>query len=76
MEARMTSARRMARHRTARRARGMRAVQIWVPDTRTEAFAAAARHACEVVNAAPDRQESMDWLERVSVFDDETDAAR
>ena len=42
---------------------------------RTEAFAAAARHACEVVNAAPDRQESMDWLERVSVFDD-TDAAR
>lgn len=70
----MTSARRMARHRTARRQQGLRLVQIWLPDTRSAAFAEQARHACEAVNAAPDQQESMDWLERVSALD-ETDAA-
>lgn len=66
----MTSARRMARHRTARRAQGMRLMQIWVPDTRTAAFAEQARRACEIVNAGPDQRQSLDWLERVSVFDE------
>ncbi len=70
----MTSARRMARHRMARRQQGMRALQIWVPDTRSAAFAEQARRACEIVNASPDQQTSLDWLERVSAFD-ETDGA-
>lgn len=66
----MTSARRMARHRAARRQQGLRPVQIWLPDTRTPAFAAEARRACEIVNAAPDPEEGMDWLERVALFDE------
>jgi Protein of unknown function (DUF3018) len=65
----------MARHRTARRQQGMRPVQIWVPDTQTPAFAAEARRACEIVNDAPDQQESMDWLEHVAILD-EPDGAR
>lgn len=48
-------------------------MQIPVPDTQSAAFAEA-RRACDIVNAARDRPQSMDWLERASVFD-ESDTA-
>ena len=43
---------------------------MWLPDTRTPEFAKAARRACEIVNAAADQCETMDWLERVGVLDE------
>jgi len=43
MSERSDSAERVARHRRALRAAGLRPVQIWVPDTRRRGFAAECR---------------------------------
>lgn len=60
----------MAQHRAARRRRGTWPVQLWLPDTCTPEFAEEARRACEIVNAAADKRETMDWLERVGILDE------
>jgi hypothetical protein len=51
----------------------LRPVQIWVPDTRARGFAAEARRQARLVDATPGFDDTMDFLERVSVFaaDDE-----
>lgn len=71
--AKSSSRTRVARHRAAQRRKGLRLVQRWVDDTSTPEFAAMAARAMELAAAAPDSEEVMDWLERVSVFyeDDE-----
>jgi hypothetical protein len=66
-----TSRDRTTRYRHTLRDKGLRPVQLWLPDTRTPEFAAAARHQCERINAADRAGGMMDWLERVSVFDDD-----
>lgn len=68
---------RVAAHRTTLRARGLRPIQIWVPDTRAPGFAAEARRQARLVDSGADFEETMDFLERVSVFDGgEDDAPR
>ncbi len=62
---------RVQRYRAALRARGLRPIQIWVPDTRAPDFAAEAARQCQAVNAADERDEIMDWLEGVSEFDED-----
>lgn len=47
----------------------MRPVQIWLPDTRTKHFELEARRQCEAANAADSLDDTMDWVESVSVFD-------
>ena len=42
----------MAAHRARMRADGYREVRMWVPDVRREAFAEAARGACQAMNVA------------------------
>ena len=65
---------RVAAHRAQLRARGLRPVQIWVPDTRTPGFAEEARRQSALVDADDEFDEVMDFIERASVFDeDETD---
>jgi hypothetical protein len=71
----MTSSARTRRYRDELRRRGLRPVQVWVPDTRAPGFAEQARHECELINEADRRDAIMDWLEEVSLFD-EPDAAR
>jgi hypothetical protein len=66
---------RVRRYREELRARGLRPVQIWVPDTRSPIFKAQARKQAERVNAADDLDGTMEWLEDVSLFD-EPDEAR
>ncbi len=61
---------RIQRYREAMRSRGMRPVQIWVPDTRTEAFQLEAKRQCLAANAADEQDDTLDWLESVSVFDE------
>lgn len=61
---------RIQRHREAMRSRGMRPVQIWVSDTRTEAFRLEAKRQCSLANAADERDDALSWLESVSVFDE------
>lgn len=66
---------RVQRYRQSLRDRGMRPIQIWVPDTRAPNFAEEARRQCAAVNKVDRRDGIMDWLEDVSLFD-EPDAAR
>lgn len=67
---------RVAAHRAGLRARGLRPVQIWVPDTRAPGFAAEARRQARLVDAGAGFDDIMDVLERVSVFDAEDDEPR
>jgi hypothetical protein len=43
---------RVTKHRTDLRARGLRPIQIWVPDTRSAAFAAEATRQSHIIMAA------------------------
>ncbi len=63
----MTVGSRVAEHRRRMRERGYRPVQIWVPDVRSEAFAAEA-HRQSVRLAAADRAgDDQDFVEAISV---------
>jgi hypothetical protein len=66
-----TSSRRTARYRENLRHKGLRPVQIWVPDARRPEFAAEATRQCARVNAADQEERLMDWVESVSVFDED-----
>jgi Protein of unknown function (DUF3018) len=66
---------RVAAHRAQLRARGLRPIQIWVPDTRAPGFAEEARRQSRLVAAEEDFDEVMDFLERVSAFDEDEDEA-
>jgi hypothetical protein len=48
---------RVTKHRADLRARGLRPIQIWVPDTRSPAFAAEATRQSHVIMAAEDGDE-------------------
>jgi len=66
--------RKVARHRAKLRAMGLRPVQIWVPDTRSPEFLAEAARQSRLVDADPVQfAEIMDWIESVSVFDEDED---
>nr|WP_294502125.1 antitoxin MazE-like protein [uncultured Rhodopila sp.] len=66
-----SSSTRTQRYRDGLRRRGLRPMQIWVPDIRAPGFAAEIKRQCELINAA-DRQENlMAWVEDVSVFDED-----
>lgn len=67
---------RVATHRARLRGRGLRPIQIWVPDTRAPGFAAEAQRQAQQVDAGPAFDETMDFLERVSAFDAEDEEPR
>jgi len=71
MNAASTSRDRTTRYRQTLREKGLRPVQLWLPDTRAPAFAAKARQQCARINAADRAEGIMDWLERVSAFDED-----
>lgn len=73
--ARSTTRRRVATHRAQLRAKGLRPIQIWVPDTRAPGFADEARRQSRLVAAEADFDEVMDFIETVSVFDEDDDTA-
>jgi hypothetical protein len=66
----MTSSARTRRYRDALRRRGLRPVQVWVPDTRAPGFAERVRRQCEAINRSDHEEGIMDWIEAVSVFDE------
>jgi hypothetical protein len=67
----VTSRDRTTRYRQALREKGLRPVQLWLPDTRSAEFAAEARRQCERINAVDRAETMMDWVEQVSVFDED-----
>jgi hypothetical protein len=65
-----TSRDRTTRYRQTLRQKGLRPVQLWLPDTRAPEFGAEARRQCAWINAADRADGMMDWLEQVSVLDE------
>lgn len=57
---------RVSAYRARMRAQGLRPVQIWVPDVRSEQFAAEAHRQSALVAAAPTADEDMDFVEAIA----------
>jgi hypothetical protein len=55
---------RVAAHRAQLRARGLRPIQIWVPDTRAPGFAEEARRQSLLVASESDFDDMMGFIER------------
>lgn len=65
---------RVAAHRAELRKRGLRPIQIWVPDTRAPGFAEEARRQSRLVDADPaEFEEVMGFIERNSAWPDDED---
>ena len=56
-------------YRDRMRAQGMRPLQIWVPDTRSESFKAEARRQCIAVANSPQEKDDLAFID--SLFDDD-----
>lgn len=54
------------RHRLRLKARGLRPVQLWLPDVRSPAFQAEARRQSLLVAASPQAAEDMAFVEALS----------
>jgi hypothetical protein len=65
----------LAAHRAELRRRRLRPIQIWVPDTRAPCFAEDARRQAKLVAAEEDFDDTMDFIERMSEFDEIDDPA-
>ena len=57
---------RVARHRVAMRERGLRQIQMWVPDTRTGEFKREARRQALAVAAADRAGDDQDFIEEIA----------
>ena len=65
MEARASSRDRIARHRTAQRERGLRAVVLWLPDVNDPAYRARVADECRRLSVLTADEEAMaDAFER------------
>ncbi|KQY09228.1 antitoxin MazE [Mycobacterium sp. Root135] len=62
---------RVGEYRRRMRERGLRPLQVWVPDVRTETFAAEAHRQASLVGAADDDSEDQDFVESISTPWDE-----
>jgi hypothetical protein len=71
MQSSVSSFARSQRYRDGLRRRGLRPMQIWLPDIRAPAFAAEIQRQCEQINTADRRDNLMDWVEEVSIFDED-----
>jgi hypothetical protein len=56
----------VAKHRAGLRKRGLRPIQLWVPDVRTPAFRAAAHLQSLAVAASPHATADQDFIDAVS----------
>lgn len=54
------------RHREKRRKRGLRSVQIWVPDTRRPGFAMECRRQSELLKSDAHEMEVLDFFEKAA----------
>ena len=66
-----TSAEKVRAHRERLRAQGLRPIQIWVPDTRSERFAEEAHRQSLAVARSARAREDQDFIDAVSDFDDQ-----
>ncbi|MDY7017684.1 MAG: antitoxin MazE family protein [Nitrospirota bacterium] len=57
------AARKMRALRARLRARGLRPIQLWVPDTRLSGFIEEARRQSALVSRLASEQQTLDWVE-------------
>jgi hypothetical protein len=55
---------RVRKHRESLRARGLRPIQIWIPDTRKPGFAEEARRQCLAVRKDRGEKKILDFIEQ------------
>jgi hypothetical protein len=64
---RLSSREKVRAHRKRLRARGLRPIQIWVPDTRTASFKAEAHRQSQVVARSPYARRDQDFIDAISM---------
>lgn len=64
---------RVARHRAQMRGRGLRPVQIWVPDRRSPEFSAAVENQSRIIREFDASDDTLDFLQDVADWPDEAD---
>lgn len=57
-------------HRERLRAQGLRPVQLWVPDTRSDAFRAEAQRQAEAIAASPVERDDQAFVDSISEWPD------
>ena len=62
---------RVSEYRRRMRERGLRPLQVWVPDVRTATFEAEARRQSSLVAGAAENSDDLDFIEAVSTQWDE-----
>ncbi len=62
-------AERVQKHRVGLRAKGLRPVQIWVPDTRRPGFAEECRRQSRTLANDPAEPEILEWIESAADFE-------
>ncbi len=61
-------AERVQKYREGLRAKGLRPIQIWVPDTRRPGFAEECRRQSRLLADDPHEKEILDWIESAADF--------
>jgi len=54
-------------HRKRLRARGLRPIQFWLPDTRSEAFAAEAHRQSQMVSRSQSARRDQEFIDAISI---------
>jgi hypothetical protein len=62
---------RVGEYRRRMRERGLRPLQVWVPDVRTETFAAEAHRQASLVAGSDENSDDQDFVETISARWDE-----
>ncbi len=68
---RVTSSKKVQAHRQRLRKKGLRPVQIWVPDVRSKAFAREAHRQSLAVARSPHAAEDQAFVDAISEWNDE-----
>jgi len=66
----ITPSQKRRQYRCKMQQKGLRAVQIWIPDTRSPAIAKELRRQSLLANQSPDEPEAMTFLNDVRAWDD------
>lgn len=71
----LTASAKMRRYRAKLRAKGLRPVQIWLPDTKDPKFRAEAQRQMKIISQSREEKEIMAWIEAATaeVMADEPD---
>ncbi|WP_243310362.1 antitoxin MazE family protein [Fundidesulfovibrio agrisoli] len=69
-QSRVSPSQKMKLYRARMKQAGLRAVQIWVPDTRSPVIAAELRRQCRLASQSPEEGAVLDFLEGVSAWDE------